>query len=34
MQWIKRLFRRGNGRHLARPAQAKDQDRTERPGLA
>jgi hypothetical protein len=31
MQWLKKLFRRGNGRHLSRPAEAKDRDRTERP---
>lgn len=34
MQWLKKLFRRGNGRHLARPADAKDRARTEHPGLA
>jgi hypothetical protein len=34
MQWLKNLFRRGNGRHLARPAEAKDRDKTERPRLA
>ncbi len=34
MLWFKKLFRRGSGRHLARPAEAKNRDRTDRPGLA
>ena len=24
MQWLKKLFQHGNGRHLARPAEAKN----------
>ncbi|BAS13376.1 hypothetical protein AHiyo8_16790 [Arthrobacter sp. Hiyo8] len=34
MQWLKKLFRHGNGRHLARPAEAKNQNRADRPGQA
>lgn len=31
MQWLKKLFRHGNGRHLARPSEAKNENRMERP---
>ncbi len=34
MQWLKKLFRHGNGRHLARPAEAKNQNGAERPSQA
>jgi hypothetical protein len=34
MQWLKKLFQHGNGRHLARPAEAKNRGRAERPGPA
>ncbi len=34
MQWLKKLFQHGNGRHLARPAEVKNQNRAERPGPA
>jgi hypothetical protein len=34
MQWLKKLFRHGNGRHLARPADAKNQNRAEHPGAS
>ena len=34
MQWLKKLFRHGNGRHLARPAEAKNQDTAGRPSQA
>lgn len=32
MQWLKKLFQHGNGKHLARPAEAKNQGNTDRPG--
>lgn len=34
MEWLKKLFKRGNGRHLARPAEAKNRAGTGHPGLA
>lgn len=34
MQWLKKLFQHGNGRHLARPAEVKNQNRTEHPSQA
>lgn len=32
MQWLKKLFQHGNGKHLARPAEAKNQGNADRPG--
>lgn len=34
MQWLKKLFRHGNGRHVARPAEVKNQNRAQGPGQA
>ncbi len=32
MQWLKKLFQHGNGKHLARPTEAKNQSNPDRPG--